>query len=181
MKVIRTGLADILVLEPRIFEDHRGVVFESYNRHDFQAATGIAAEFVQDNHSLSKQNVIRGMHYQVGRPQGKLIRVLQGEVFDVAIDLRRSSPTFKQWVGVMLSEVNRLMLWIPPGFAHGLLTLSSTACVLYKMTEFWSPEHERILLWSDPEIGVRWPLRGTPILSSKDAAAPPLGEAEVYP
>jgi dTDP-4-dehydrorhamnose 3,5-epimerase len=180
MKVIRTGLADILLLEPRIFEDHRGVVFESYNRRDFQAATGIAAEFVQDNHSFSKQGVIRGMHYQVGRPQGKLIRVLQGEVFDVAIDLRRSSPTFKQWVGVTLSDANRLMLWIPPGFAHGLLTLSGTANVLYKMTEFWSPEHERVLLWSDPEIGIRWPLHATPILSSKDAAARPLGEAEVY-
>ena len=180
MKALATELPGVLILEPRIFQDHRGTVFESYSRRAFAAATGIESEFVQDNHSVSKRSVLRGLHYQIARPQGKLIRVLRGEIFDVAVDLRRSSDTFRRWVGVTLSETNARMLWIPAGFAHGLLALSERADVLYKMTEFWSPEHERAVAWNDSEVGIRWPLSGEPILSEKDAAAPSLVRAELF-
>lgn len=181
MKAIATEIEDVLIFEPRIHEDRRGRVFESYNRRSFRDATGIDVEFVQDNHSSSKKNVVRGLHYQIVRPQGKLVRVLYGEAFDVAVDLRRSSPTLGRWVGVRLSDADGRMIWIPPGFAHGVLALSERADVLYKMTDFWSPEHERAILWSDAQIGVQWPLDGAPILSAKDAAAPPLARAELYP
>ena len=180
MNVIRTEIPEVLILEPKVFADERGTVFESYNRRTLAEATGIDVEFVQDNHSHSVNNVIRGLHYQVVRPQGKLIRVLRGEIFDVAVDLRRSSPTFRRWVGFRLSEENSRMAWIPPGFAHGLLSLSGGVDVLYKMTDFWMPEHERTIVWNDPEIGVRWPLAGQPVLSKKDAAGIRLAEAEVF-
>jgi dTDP-4-dehydrorhamnose 3,5-epimerase len=178
LKVVRTEIPDVLILEPTVFEDARGAVFESYNRRAFAAATGIDVEFVQDNHSRSVRDVIRGLHYQVVHPQGKLVRVLRGEIFDVAVDLRRSSPSFGKWTGFNLSEENRRMAWIPCGFAHGLLALSDVADVLYKMTEFWAPEHERTVLWNDPDIGVRWPLEGAPLLSEKDKAGRRLSEAE---
>lgn len=180
MNVIRTEIPDILLLEPRIFADERGAVFESYNRRAFAQATGVDPQFVQDNRSLSKKNVLRGLHYQTVHPQGKLVQVLKGEIFDVAVDLRRSSATFRRWVGFTLSEANRRMAWIPAGFAHGLLALSEEVDVLYKMTEFWSPEHERTLAWNDPQIAVRWPLVGEPVLSGKDQAGKRLGEAELY-
>jgi dTDP-4-dehydrorhamnose 3,5-epimerase len=180
MKAVPTEIPEVALLEPSVFSDPRGSVFESHNRRSFAQATGIDVEFVQENDSRSNRNVLRGLHYQVVRPQGKLIRVLRGEIFDVAVDLRRSSPTFKRWVGVLLSESNSRMLWIPPGFAHGLLALSERAQVLYKMTDFWSPEHERAVRWNDPQIGVRWPLGGEPLLSAKDAAAPLLADAQLY-
>lgn len=180
MKVRRTELPEVLLLEPEVFRDERGAVFESHNRRRLAQAIGIDTEFVQDNHTTSRKHVLRGLHYQVVRPQGKLIRVLRGEIFDVAVDLRRSSPNFKRWAGFNLSESSRMMAWIPPGFAHGLLALSEEAQVLYKMTDYWAPEHERAILWNDPEIGVRWPLPGEPLLSSKDRAAKRLAEAELF-
>ena len=179
MKVIRTEIPEVLLLEPKVFQDARGAVFESYNRQAFAEATGVDVDFVQDNHSRSVKNVIRGLHYQVVRPQGKLIRALRGEIFDVAVDVRRSSPTLGKWVGFNLSEADRRMAWIPPGFAHGLLALSDQADVLYKMTEFWAPELERTIAWDDPHLGVRWPLAGAPILSAKDRAGKRFAEAEL--
>jgi dTDP-4-dehydrorhamnose 3,5-epimerase len=181
MKVIRLEIPDVLILEPKVFEDPRGAVFESYNRRSFADATGIDVEFVQDNHSRSMKNVIRGLHYQVVRPQGKLIRVVRGEIFDVAVDLRRSSRTFGKWVGFSLSDTSSRMAWIPAGFAHGMLAMSATVDVLYKMTDFWSPAHERTIIWNDPDIGVRWPIAGEPVLSSKDLGGKRLAEAEVFP
>jgi dTDP-4-dehydrorhamnose 3,5-epimerase len=178
MKVIRTEIPEVLILEPAVFRDARGAVFESYNRREFHKATGVDAEFVQDNHSVSTKSVLRGIHYQVHRPQGKLIRILRGEVYDVAVDLRRSSPTFRRWVGVSLTD--HRALWIPAGFGHGLLARSDTADVLYKLTDFYAPEHERCVRWDDPEIGVRWPLEGAPILSAKDQAGKRLAEAELF-
>lgn len=169
----------MLILEPQVFEDERGAVFESYNRRTFKEDTGIDVEFVQDNHSRSRKNVLRGLHYQVRKPQGKLIRALRGEIFDVAVDLRRSSPTFGRWVGFNLSEKNRRMAWIPPGFAHGLLALTEVD-VLYKMSELWAPELDRTILWNDRDLGVRWPLAGTPLLSVKDAAGIPFARAEIF-
>ena len=180
MKVIKTDIPEVLILEPRIFEDPRGAVYESYNKRAFAEATGVDVEFVQDNHSRSNRNVIRGLHYQVVRPQGKLVRVLRGEIFDVAVDLRRSSATYGRWVGFTLSEANRRMAWIPPGFAHGLLALSESVDVLYKMSDFWSPEHERTIAWNDPQIAVRWPLEGEPGLSGRDRAGRRLAEAELF-
>jgi dTDP-4-dehydrorhamnose 3,5-epimerase len=180
VKVTRTDLPGVLLLEPKVFEDARGAVFESYNRRAFVQATGADVEFVQDNHSHSRKNVLRGLHYQVVRPQGKLIRVLNGEIFDVAVDLRRSSSTFGKWVGFNLSEKDSRMAWIPPGFAHGLLALSDVADVLYKMTEFWSPEHERTVVWNDPGIGVRWPISGAPLISEKDRAGKRLADAQIF-
>jgi len=180
LNVIRTEIPEVLILEPKVFTDERGTVFESYNRRTLAEATGIDVEFVQDNHSHSVNNVIRGLHYQVVRPQGKLIRVLRGEIFDVAVDLRRSSPTFGRWVGFTLSDANRKMVWIPPGFAHGLLALSDQVDVLYKMTELWAPELDRTLIWIDPDIGVRWPVSGAPILSAKDRSGIALKEAELF-
>jgi dTDP-4-dehydrorhamnose 3,5-epimerase len=178
MKVSLTDNPEVLVLEPRIFQDSRGLFFEAYNR-DTLSGVGISYEFVQDNQSLSKKNVLRGLHYQVKRPQGKLIRVVHGEVFDVAVDCRRSSPRFGRSVHVNLSADNRKMLWIPPGFAHGFLVLSERAEVLYKATDFYAPAHERTLLWNDPELGIPWPA-SDPILSDKDRQGLPLASAEIY-
>lgn len=178
--VTPTALPEVLVLEPAVFTDARGFFFESYNRRDFAHATGLDVEFVQDNHSRSVKGVLRGLHYQIEHPQGKLVRVVQGEVFDVAVDLRRSSPTFGAWSGVVLSAENNKQMWIPPGFAHGFLVLSDVADFLYKTTDYRFAEHERSVLWSDPQIGVRWPLAGAPQLAPKDAAAVGLAGAEVY-
>ena len=180
MKVTPTQLPEVLLLEPRVFEDSRGFFFESWNEREFERA-GIRARFVQDNHSRSVKGVLRGLHYQVRQPQGKLIRVIAGEIFDVAVDVRRSSPGFGKWEGVRLSAESRSMLWIPVGFAHGFCVLSDFAEVLYKATDFYSPEHERCLLWNDPELHIDWPLPGTPVLSAKDAAGVRLRDAEVFP
>jgi len=179
MNVIETDLPDVLILEPRVFGDVRGFFMESYNRQRF-AELGLATEFVQDNHSRSAHGVLRGLHYQIRQPQGKLVRVVCGAVYDVAVDLRRGSPTFGRWAGVELTEENKRMLWIPPGFAHGFLVLSDFADFLYKTTDFYAPEHERCLLWNDPALGITWPLSGDPILSVKDRAGKSLSEAEVY-
>ena len=170
MRVIRTAIADILILEPRVFGDDRGFFLESYNRSVFREVTDCESDFVQDNHSKSARNVLRGMHYQVApRAQGKLVRVVQGAVFDVAVDIRKDSPTFGHWVGEILSAENRKQMWIPPGFAHGFLTLSDTAEFLYKTTDYYAPDHERCIAWNDPDIGIVWPLSfGEPILSGKD-------------
>ena len=178
--VTPTALPEVLILEPKVFGDARGFFFESFNQRDFQQATGLDVTFVQDNHSKSAQGVLRGLHYQIEHAQGKLVRVTQGEVFDVAVDLRRSSPNFGQWVGVVLSAENKRQLWIPPGFAHGYLVTSASADYLYKTTDYWYPEHERSLLWNDPAIGVVWPLQGEPVLASKDAAANLMTNAQVF-
>jgi dTDP-4-dehydrorhamnose 3,5-epimerase len=178
MKVTPTAIADVRLIEPRVFEDARGFFFESYNRRAFEAA-GIDAEFVQDNHSRSRRGVLRGLHYQVRHAQGKLVRVVEGEVWDVAVDLRKSSPTFGRHVAVILSADNRRMLWIPPGFAHGFVALSAAADFLYKTTDYWYPEHERTLLWRDPALGIAWPADVEPLLAPKDAAGVPLASADV--
>jgi dTDP-4-dehydrorhamnose 3,5-epimerase len=180
MKVIATAIPDVLILEPRVFGDDRGFFFESYNRRAFREAAGIDPEFVQDNHSKSARNVLRGLHYQVQSPQGKLVRVTAGEVFDVAVDLRRSSPTFGRSVGVTLSAANRLMLWVPVGFAHGFVVTSDSAEFLYKTTDYYAPQHERSLLWSDPALGIAWPLQGAPLLKPNDANGLPLAQAETF-
>ena len=180
MQATRLALPEVMVLRPKVFGDHRGDFFESYNARDFRDATGVDATFVQDNHSHSRAQVLRGLHYQVKHAQGKLVRVIAGAVFDVAVDLRRSSPTFGRWVGARLSAENRDMLWVPAGFAHGFYVLSEGAEFLYKTTDYWSPEHERTLLWNDPALGIAWPLSGEPILNAKDAAGRPLAHAEVY-
>jgi dTDP-4-dehydrorhamnose 3,5-epimerase len=181
VKVIRTEIPEVLILEPKIFGDERGFFLETYNKRTFRDATGLDLEFVQDNHSSSRRNVLRGLHYQVRQPQGKLLRVIAGEVFDVAVDLRRSSPTFGRSAVFNLDAASRRMAWIPPGFAHGFLVLSEQAQFVYKATDYYAPEHERGVLWSDPQLRVHWPLEGPPILSPKDAAAPPLSRAELYP
>ncbi|MBS3935576.1 MAG: dTDP-4-dehydrorhamnose 3,5-epimerase [Sulfuritalea sp.] len=181
MKAVPTAIPDVLVIEPKVFGDARGFFFESYNRRAFKEATGLDVDFVQDNHSKSTKGVLRGLHYQAPpKAQGKLVRVVQGEVFDVAVDLRKSSSTFGRWVGEILSAENKRQLWIPPGFAHGFLTLSATAEFLYKTTDYHSPEHERGLLWSDPALGIAWPIDGEPQLAAKDAAAHPLKRAELF-
>jgi dTDP-4-dehydrorhamnose 3,5-epimerase len=180
MQVVPTELPGVLLLEPRVFGDARGFFFESYNRRAFHKATGVDVEFVQDNHSRSAKNVLRGLHYQIRQAQGKLVRVIEGEVWDVAVDLRRSSPTFGQWAGFTLSAQSKRMAWIPPGFAHGFLVISDSADVLYKATDYYAPEQERTLLWSDPALGIRWPLAGTPVLADKDRRGTPLGSAEVF-
>jgi dTDP-4-dehydrorhamnose 3,5-epimerase len=180
MKVHTTALEGVLVLEPKVFTDPRGFFFESFNAKAFRQATGADVEFVQDNQSRSACNVLRGIHYQVVRPQGKLVRVANGRIFDVAVDLRRSSSTFSQWVGVELSADNGRQLWIPAGFGHAFLALSESADVLYKTTDYWFGEHERSVLWSDPTLGIRWPLQGAPIVSEKDAAAPPFARAQLF-
>lgn len=181
MNVIETSLPGVLLLEPKVFGDSRGFFFESYNRRVLEEIAGIGGEFVQDNHSRSEKNVLRGLHYQIRQPQGKLVRVVVGEVFDVAVDIRRSSPSFGRWEGFRLSAENKRMLWIPPGFAHGFLVLSDMAEFLYKTTDYYAPEHERSLLWNDPHLAIRWPLSGEPRLSAKDAQGLGLAEAEVYP
>jgi dTDP-4-dehydrorhamnose 3,5-epimerase len=180
VKVTPTTLPDVLLLEPRVFSDDRGFFFESWNKRAL-AAAGLDAEFVQDNHSRSLRNVLRGLHYQIEHAQGKLVRVCAGEVFDVAVDIRRSSPTFGRWMGLTLSAQNKQMLWIPPGYAHGFLVLSDAAEFLYKTTDYWYPEHERTLLWNDPALGILWPLDTAPALAAKDAAGRPLAQADVYP
>ena len=181
MKVVRTGIPEVLILEPKVFGDERGFFFEPYNKRVFREATGLDVEFVQDNHSRSKGGVLRGLHYQIRQPQGKLVRVAAGEVFDVAVDLRRSSATFGKWVGFRLDAASKHLAWIPPGFAHGFVVMSEFAEVLYKATDYYAPEHDRALRWDDPQLGIAWPLRDVPILSAKDAAAPGLAEAELYP
>jgi len=180
MKISPTRLPEVLLIEPKVFGDARGFFFESWNERTFEQA-GIRAHFVQDNHSRSGRGVLRGLHYQIRQAQGKLVRVISGEVFDVAVDIRRSSPNFGRWVGERLSAENKTMVWIPPGFAHGFAVLSEHAEFLYKTTDYYAPEHERCILWNDPEIGIEWPLAGAPILSSKDAAGTPLRSAEVFP
>jgi dTDP-4-dehydrorhamnose 3,5-epimerase len=180
MKVTPTAIPDVLVVEPRIFTDDRGFFLQSYQARDF-AAAGITGTFVQDNHSGSQRNILRGLHYQVRQPQGKLVRVVAGEIFDVAVDLRRRSPTFGRWVGMHLSAKNKLQMWAPPGFAHGFYVVSEWAEVTYKVTDYWAPEWERTVLWNDPQIGIAWPLvAGAPILSAKDAKGTRLAEAEVF-
>ena len=173
MNVITTAIPDVLLLEPKVFGDSRGFFFESYNEKVFREVTGIKAHFVQDNHSRSARGVLRGLHYQVEQPQGKLVRCTQGEVFDVVVDIRRDSPTCGQWVGEILSEENKRQMWIPPGLAHGFLVLSESADFLYKTTEYYAPQHERAILWNDRGLAIDWPLPCDPLLSAKDAGAPP--------
>ena len=180
MQVLPTDLPGVLLLEPRVFGDARGFFFEAYNRRAFHKATGIDVDFVQDNHSRSSKNVLRGLHYQVRQAQGKLIRCTAGEVWDVAVDLRKSAKTFGQWTGFTLSAESKRMAWIPPGFAHGFLVVSDVAEVLYKTTDYYAPEHERTLLWSDPALGIRWPLAGAPVLADKDKRGATLAAAEVF-
>jgi len=180
LKRVETDLPGVCIIEPAVFADPRGWLLESYNRRAFAALTGYGGDFVQDNHSASGKNVLRGLHYQLRQPQGKLIRVVHGEAFDVAVDLRRSSPTFGRWVGVTLSARNRRMLWIPPGFAHGVLALSDACEMLYKMTDHWVPADERGIRWDDPTLAIAWPLSGAPVLSEKDGRAAWLADAEVY-
>lgn len=181
MKVTPTAIPDVLIIEPKVFGDARGFFFESYNRQAFNEATGLDVDFVQDNHSKSAKGVLRGLHYQLPpKAQGKLVRVVQGEVFDVAVDIRKSSPTFGRWVGDILSAENKKQLWIPPGFAHGFLTLSDTAEFLYKTTDYYSPEHERCIRWDESMIAITWPLQATPRVSDKDAMGAPLANTELY-
>lgn len=180
MLVIPTPLPGAMLIEPRLFSDHRGFFYESFNARDFEAQTGIDVRFVQDNHSLSARGVLRGLHYQLPRAQGKLVRVIRGAVLDVILDIRRSSPTFGQWFSQVLSADNRLQLWLPPGFAHGISVLEDATEVLYKTTDYWMPEHERTILWNDPALGIDWQLPGEPILSDKDQCGIPLAQAEVF-
>lgn len=180
MKVLRTAIPDVMIIEPTVFGDARGFFFESYNQRRFEELTGITATFVQDNHSRSAQGVLRGLHYQIRQPQGKLVRVLAGEIVDVCVDLRRSSPTFGRCVSVTLSGDNHRQVWVPPGFAHGFVVISATADVAYKATDYYAPEHERTLLWNDPALGIAWALDGEPLLSAKDRAGIPLAQAETY-
>lgn len=181
MHMINTGIPEVLIFEPKVFGDERGFFMESYNAQAFAQATGLShVNFVQDNHSRSAKNVLRGLHYQIQQPQGKLVRVAHGEVFDVAVDIRRGSATFGKWVGAHLSGENKRQMWVPAGFAHGFLVLSDTADFLYKTTDFYAPQYECCILWDDPNIGIEWPLVDTPILSSKDSAGKSLQEAEKF-
>lgn len=180
MNVLSTPLQGLLVLEPRVFGDDRGFFFESYNARRFAELTGVTAPFVQDNHSRSARNVLRGLHYQIQQAQGKLVRVTAGAVFDVVVDVRKSSPTFGQWYGTELSAENKRQLWIPAGFAHGFVVTSEAAEFLYKTTDYWAPEHERAILWNDPAIGIDWPLDGAPLMSGKDQAGKLLADADVF-
>ncbi len=179
MKLVPTVIPDVLLLEPKVLGDERGFFLESWNRRTF-AEMGITADFVQDNHSKSQKNVLRGLHYQIEHAQGKLVRVTAGEVYDVAVDLRRSSPTFGKWVGFTLSAADKRMAWIPPGFAHGFCVTSDHAEFLYKTTDYWSPAHERTLLWNDPQLAIPWPLDGEPLLAAKDKAGTPLAAVETF-
>ncbi|MCY1524372.1 dTDP-4-dehydrorhamnose 3,5-epimerase [compost metagenome] len=181
MKVIATELPDVLILEPRVFGDERGFFYESYNARVFEELTGLKPDFVQDNHSSSQRGVLRGLHYQVQQAQGKLVRVVQGEVFDVAVDIRRSSPTFGQWTGAYLSAENKHQMWVPEGFAHGFLVLSETTEFLYMTTNYYAPEHERCIRWDDPDLAIDWPLTGAPILSAKDQAGVAFKDADLFP
>lgn len=181
MKVVSTSIADLLILEPKVFGDARGFFMESFNARTFAEVSGLEVDFVQDNHSRSQRGVLRGLHYQLSQPQGKLVRVVSGRVFDVAVDMRRSSPTFGRWAGVELSEENHRQFWVPAGFAHGFVVLSETADFLYKTTDYYAPEHERCLAWNDPAVGVEWPLEGIePLLSAKDRVGKSLAEADTF-
>ena len=180
MKIAATNLPEIFVLEPAVHGDERGFFFESFNQKRFEEAIGRKTQFVQDNHSRSVKGVLRGLHYQIRQPQGKLIRALQGEIFDVAVDLRRHSATFGKWSGTVLSAENKKQMWVPEGFAHGFVVTSETAEILYKVTDYYAPQHERSLLWNDAAIAIAWPLDGTPILSVKDRVGAPLAQAEVF-
>lgn len=180
MKATPLAIPDVILLEPKVFGDERGFFFESFNQARFEAAIGRHVAFVQDNHSRSAKNVLRGLHYQIGQPQGKLVRVVQGEVFDVAVDIRHASPTFGQWVGEMLSADNKRQMWVPEGFAHGFVVLSETAEFLYKTTDYYAPEHERCIAWNDPTIAIQWPHVGVPALSAKDQQGKALAEAELF-
>lgn len=180
MKVTSFTIPEIVLIEPKVFGDERGFFFESFNQARFEETVGRKINFVQDNHSRSVKNVLRGLHYQIQQPQGKLVRVVQGEVFDVAVDLRKSSPTFGRWVGQVLSAENKHQLWIPEGFAHGFVVLSDTAEFLYKTTDYYAPAHERCLLWNDPVLNIQWPLGIAPVLSAKDTQGKPFNEAEVF-
>lgn len=180
MHLVKTSIYEILILEPTVYGDDRGFFFESFNSARFYELTGINKNFVQDNHSKSAKNVLRGLHYQINQPQGKLVRVVSGEVFDVSVDIRKNSPTFGKWVGIYLSADNKKQIWIPEGFAHGFLVLSDTAEFLYKTTDYYAPEHERNIVWNDPEIGIEWPLREEPVVSAKDKSASLLADAELF-
>ena len=181
MKIIPTSIPDLLIIEPQVFGDARGYFYESFNERTFHEKTGVTLKFVQDNHSHSAKGVLRGMHYQIQQAQGKLVRCTRGAVYDAAVDMRKSSPTFGQWAGVELSEENKRMFWIPPGFAHGFVVISDEADFLYKATDYWAPEHERSLLWNDPAVGIEWPLEGiTPLLKPKDENGIPLAQCENY-
>ncbi len=180
MKVIQTKIPDVVIIEPRVFGDDRGFFYESYNEKAFTEATGIERNFVQDNHSRSQQNVLRGLHYQIQQPQGKLVRVVAGEVLDVAVDIRKSSPTFGQWVSCLLSAENKRQFWVPEGFAHGFVVLSDAAEFLYKTTDYYAPQHERSILWNDPDLAIDWQLKGEPKLSKKDQEGLPFKKAEIF-
>ena len=181
MQIQKTDIPDVVIIEPKVFGDDRGFFYESFNERRFAELTGTSPRFVQDNHSRSAKNVLRGLHYQIRQPQGKLVRVTAGEVFDVAVDMRRSSPTFGRWVGAMLSAENKRQMWIPEGFAHGFVVTSESAEFLYKTTDYWAPEYERAVRWDDPAIGIDWLLQGAPLLSEKDQAAVLLANAETFP
>jgi dTDP-4-dehydrorhamnose 3,5-epimerase len=180
MKIIPTAIPDVLLIEPQVFGDSRGFFLESYNARQFEALTGLEVTFVQDNHSRSIKNVLRGLHYQIRMPQGKLVRVICGVVFDVAVDIRRSSPTFGKWVGEWLSAENKKQMWVPPGFAHGFLVLSEVAELLYKATDYYAPEHERCIQWNDPDLNIQWPITGQPLVSEKDTHGVLFKDAEVF-
>ncbi len=180
MQVERTAIPEVLILEPQVFGDARGFFFESFNLRRWQETTGLDTVFVQENHSRSVRGVLRGLHYQIQQPQGKLVRVISGEVFDVAVDLRRSSPTFGQWTGIHLSAENKKQFWVPEGFGHGFVVLSDAAEFLYLTTDYYAPQHERAIIWNDSELAINWPLSGKPILSTKDQAAPRFCEAELF-
>lgn len=181
MNIIQTAIPDVLIIEPKVFGDERGFFFESYNEAAFQSQTGVSVNFVQDNHSRSGKNVLRGLHYQIEQAQGKLVRAVAGRVYDVAVDLRRDSATFGQHVGVELTAENKRLFWVPPGFAHGFLVMSESADFLYKTTDYYAPEHERTIAWDDAELNIPWPLDGDPILSEKDQNGTAFNKAEVYP
>lgn len=180
LTIVKSEIPEVLVIEPKVFGDDRGYFFESYNERELEKL-GLRAHFVQDNHSRSARDVLRGLHYQIRQPQGKLVWVTAGEIYDVAVDIRRSSPTFGKWTAAALSAANRKMCWVPAGFAHGFLVVSDHAEVQYKTTDYWAPQHERCILWNDPDLAIYWPLKGEPILSQKDRTGLPLKEAEVFP
>lgn len=181
MKILPTKVAEVLIIEPQVFQDDRGFFFESYNHKAFSEKTGITANFVQDNHSFSKQNVLRGLHYQISQPQGKLVRAIAGSILDVAVDIRKTSPSFGEWVSCILSADNKRQLWVPVGFAHGFVVLSEAAEVLYKTTDYYAPQHERCILWNDPDLAIDWSVTNLPIVSAKDRVGQPFKSAEVFP
>jgi dTDP-4-dehydrorhamnose 3,5-epimerase len=180
VKVVATDLPGVLIIEPKVFGDERGFFYESYNERDFREKTGLDVRFVQDNHSRSARGVLRGLHYQIQQPQGKLVRATAGAVYDVVVDVRKSSPTFGKWLGVELSAENKRIVWVPPGYAHGFVVTSDYAEFMYKTTEYWAPEHERCIIWNDPDIGIDWPVKSAPVLAAKDRMGKRLADAEVY-